>query len=362
MKTRYKILIGILLLLIAVRIALPTIVKNYLNKTLENIEGYTGHVEDVDIALYRGAYRIDGLVLKSTEQDSDRPFFSSEGIDLSLSWSAIFDGAITGEIILERPELNFVATESEEDTMATGEDVDWTKEIKSLLPISINLFQIKNGRINYIDEFSDPKVDLYLNEMEFKIEDIRNTTDKSNPLPSPYELTATSIGEGKLNASGKANLLRQIPNFDLDFKFEEANLTAINDFSQAYGWFDFEKGNISLFAEMALVDSTLDGYFKPVLDNVEILDWDKEAEEEGFLRKVYEGVVGGATEILENQPKDQSASRVTIKGTVTKTNIGVATAIITLFKNAFIQPLKKELEGRIGVRGSTIVNSGEKKE
>lgn len=355
MKTRYKVLIGIVLLLIIVRLALPTIVKKYVNKTLANTEGYTGHVEDVDIALYRGAYRIDGLEIRSTEQDLDRPFFGSQAIDISISWRDIFKGAITGEIILEQPELNFVAVESEADSMATGKDVDWTEKIKALLPITINLFQIKNGQINYIDEFSDPKVDVYLENMDFQIEDIRNTSEKSEPLPSAYTLTAVSIGEGRLSATGKANLLRQIPNFDLDFKFEEADLTAMNDFSKAYGWFDFEKGNISLFAEMALVDSTLDGYFKPVLDDVTVLDWSEEEEDEGFFHKLYEGIVGGATEVLENQRKDQSATRVNIQGTVTNTNVGVVTAIIELLKNAFVKPLKKDLEGRIGVRGGKIV-------
>lgn len=360
MKTRYKVLIGVLLVLIIIRLALPTIVKKYVNKTLENTEGYTGHVEDIDIALYRGAYRIDGLEIHSTEQDMERPFFSARGIDLSISWRDIFKGAITGEVILEQPELNFEATKSESDSMATGEEVDWTEKIKDLLPITINLFQIKNGQINYIDDYSEPKVDVYLKNMDFTIEDIRNTTEKSKPLPSPYKLTAESIGAGKLTATGKANLLKQIPNFDLDFKFEEADLTAMNDFSKAYGWFDFEKGNISLFAEMALVDSALDGYFKPVLDDVTVLKWSEEGEEDGFFQKLYEGVVGGATEVLENQRKDQSATRVTIQGSVSNTDVGVVNAIIELLKNAFIQPLKKDLEGRIGVKGGKIIEDGKK--
>ena len=43
---------------------LPSIVKNYVNKELNDLPGYSGSVEDIDIHLLRGAYAIDGLVLK----------------------------------------------------------------------------------------------------------------------------------------------------------------------------------------------------------------------------------------------------------------------------------------------------------
>src|SRR5690606_27902693 len=102
MKKRYKFLIALILLLVIVRLALPFVVKKYLNNMLEKIDGYTGHVEDVDLALYRGAYRIDSLAIYSTTQDlGGRPFFATDAIDLSISWRDIFKGAIVGEVILE---------------------------------------------------------------------------------------------------------------------------------------------------------------------------------------------------------------------------------------------------------------------
>ena len=363
MKKRYKIIIAIVVLLVIVRIALPFVVKKYLNNLLENIEGYTGHVEDVDLALYRGAYRIDQLAIFSTTQDlGGRPFFATEHIDLSISWRDIFKGAIVGEVILEQPELNFVAVQSETDSMATGENVDWTEQIKALLPISINLFEIKDGKITYADDFSEPKIDVYLRSMNFTLENIRNTDDDTDPLPSPYYLSAVSLGEGQMSARGKANLLREIPNFDLDFKFEKADLTAFNDLFKAYAWFDFERGDFNLYSEMALVDSTLKGYFKPLLNDVKVLDWKN--EEEGFLNKIYQGVVGGAAQILKNHPEDQTATRVEISGTVSNSSIKVFPAIIELLKNAFIKPLQKDLEGRIGVKGKKIIvdDGADKKE
>ena len=353
MKKKYKILIAILALLIVIRLLLPTIVKKYLNNMLADLDGYTGHVTDVDLALYRGAYKIDSLYIYSTTQDLGRPFFATQTIDLSLSWRAIFKGRVVGNVILGQPQLNFVVAEAGADSVDAGQNVDWTEPIKALLPIQIDLFRIEDGQINYIDDFSDPKVNIYLRNIYFSLENIRNADDKDNPLPSPYKLSAVSLGDGKMTASGKANLLREIPNFDLDFKFEKADLTAFNDFFKAYAWFDFERGDFNLYSEMALVDSSLDGYFKPILNDIKVLDWRN--EDEGFFNKVYQGVVGGAAQVLKNHREDQTATRVKISGTVNNNDVGVFASIITLLRNAFVKPLRKDIEKRIMVRGKDII-------
>jgi len=52
-----KILLGVIVLLIALRIALPYILLHCANKTLAEVNGYYGQVNDIDVALYLGAYR-----------------------------------------------------------------------------------------------------------------------------------------------------------------------------------------------------------------------------------------------------------------------------------------------------------------
>ncbi len=62
-KKRNIIIFSILLALFIFRLFLPAIVKKYVNKALNNIPGYYGWVDDIDISLYRGAYVINGLHL-----------------------------------------------------------------------------------------------------------------------------------------------------------------------------------------------------------------------------------------------------------------------------------------------------------
>jgi len=51
-EKKYKILIGIIFLLIVIRVILPYVVLNYTNKTLANIKGYYGHIDDIDLVLF----------------------------------------------------------------------------------------------------------------------------------------------------------------------------------------------------------------------------------------------------------------------------------------------------------------------
>ena len=85
-KKRYTIPIIILILLIAFRLYLPILVKNYVNKVLANIPGYYGQVDDIDIALIRGAYVINGMYLNKGTAESQIPFLNFPKNDISIEW------------------------------------------------------------------------------------------------------------------------------------------------------------------------------------------------------------------------------------------------------------------------------------
>src|SRR5690349_19037679 len=89
-KIVYIIIASLVVLLIAFRIALPYILLRYVNRQLTRIDGYRGHVEDIDVALYRGAYVIKDIRLDKTGGKIPVPFFKADKIDLSIQWNALF--------------------------------------------------------------------------------------------------------------------------------------------------------------------------------------------------------------------------------------------------------------------------------
>ena len=64
MTRNRKLVIGLLavvLFLVAARVAMPYLVEDYVNDKLAALDSYDGHVGDIDIHLWRGAYSIDDI-------------------------------------------------------------------------------------------------------------------------------------------------------------------------------------------------------------------------------------------------------------------------------------------------------------
>ena len=83
------ILGSLLVLFIGFTIALPHILLRYVNRQLTLIDGYRGHVEEIDVHLWRGAYTIKSIKLDKTGGKIPVPFFNARAIDLSVEWRAL---------------------------------------------------------------------------------------------------------------------------------------------------------------------------------------------------------------------------------------------------------------------------------
>ena len=140
-----------------IRIALPYIVLHFANKNLANIKGYYGHMEDIDIALILGAYKIDSVYLnkKDSVTQIQTPFFSAKSIDLSVEWKAIFHGSLVGELMFENPVLHFTKDKVEPKEIRKDSS-SFKKLLDDFMPLQVNRIQINNGTIRYKDKGSKP--------------------------------------------------------------------------------------------------------------------------------------------------------------------------------------------------------------
>lgn len=360
-RRKRKIIVAVVLLLVIVRLLLPWGITKYVNKTLSQLDGMTGKIDDVDLSLYRGAYQIHGLDIKTiSEEDVKTPFVSINIIDLSVEWRALFDGAVRGEVTLIQPELNFIATPAAGEVVS-GEEEDWTKILTDLMPLEINRFEIQNGKISYIDNFVQPNVDIYFNDFNAVALNLSNSKDIEEALPSVITVESKTIGEGTFKADMKINILKQVPDFDLNAELLNVKIPALNDFFKAYANVDVETGLVSAYTEIALVDNELTGYFKPLTKDLKILSWTN--ENRGLLGKIYEALVGLGGNLVENQLKDQVGTKIPISGKIDNVQVGVWPTIWGLLKNAYLNPLKKHYDKSVEVDADgNVIEKEEEKE
>lgn len=343
-KKRYIVPILILILLIAFRLYLPTLVKNNINKVLADIPGYYGQVEDVDISLYRGAYVINRMYLSKGTAESQIPFLNFPKSDISIEWKSLFKGKIVSEIIMTSPELIYVFEDQKEESGDADVD-DWTKALTEIVPIDVNHFEVHDGKVAFVQLSAEPNIDLQIDKLELTADNLRNVVEKERILPSPIRATGVSIGNGKVALEGNMNLVKEIPDMDLSFSLEDADVTALNDFTNYYTGLDFDKGKFALYSEVAIADGHLIGYIKPLLIDTELI-----GEGDGFLEVLWEGFVGFFKFILKNQGTDTLATKVPIEGDLNNLDAGTWPTVFNIFKNAWIKAFTGEVDDDINYK------------
>lgn len=348
-KRRRIILLSILGVLIIFRLILPFIVLKYVNKQLANLEQYWGHVDDIDIHLYRGAYVINDMEIlkleKGTRKTEKIPFFKCPKIDLSVEWSALFDGEVVGEIYTEKPVLNFVKGAHKGEDVA-ADTADFRQLVDALMPIKVNRFGIKDGEVHYIDHTRKPNLDISMKNIEAEARNLSNVNESNDLLPAYLNGTGNAY-DGKFKVNVKFDALAKQPTFDLNTSMDGLNLVKVNDFLRAYGNFDVKKGTFGLYAEFAAKDGHFGGYVKPILKDLDVVQFNKE---EGSVPQIlWESLVGFGAEILQNQKEEQLATKIPIKGTFQDADVDVWRAIAYILRNAFLQALKPSVDNSINI-------------
>src|SRR5688572_24642264 len=118
MKKRTKIIlviVAVLAVLIITRLVLDVVVLRFLNKELAAMDGYYGHIDDIDLNLYRGAYIVDSIYINKVDSVNNKqtPFMAAKKIDLSVEWNSLFRGRIVGELEFVEPYLMFTREKTE---------------------------------------------------------------------------------------------------------------------------------------------------------------------------------------------------------------------------------------------------------
>lgn len=350
MKKRYGwpliIVIVVIAALVILRAMLPGLVKDYLNGQLADMGAYRGHVESVDIHLWRGAYTIHDLNIVKADGEVPVPLLRVDSIDLSVSWSALTRGAVVGEVDFFSPSLNFVDTPSESGDQ-TGEGVDWREQVKSLLPIQINRLGVHDGRVHFRNFSSKPPVDLEISEINGAMTNLSNraaaqSDDKGGRVA---ELSARGLllNQAATELHARFDPLSELDNFDFSLKTTGLDLTRLNEFARAYGNFDFRSGAGDFVMELSARDSQLDGYAKPLFRNVEIFDLEQDADK-GPLEATWQAMVAATAWIFENHSEDQIATRVDIQGNLNQQNVSAWQAFTSILRNAFVKAYRANFE------------------
>lgn len=293
------------------RAALPYAIQRYVNYTLDKNPNYDGEIGDVAVHLWRGAYDIRDIAIVKTTGDVPVPFFKAKALELSVQWRELLHGAIVTELHFFSPELNFVDAKSEKNSQ-TGAGEPWGETLEQLAPFKINRLQITDGAIHFRNFSAKPPVDLWIRQVEGEITNITNSASLGENLFAKAKATGSVLGGARLEVSVNLDPSAKKPTFDIDAKVHGLKLRALNAFFKEYAKLDFNSGAGDIVTEVACEDGKLKGYVKPIFKNIDMLSSEDIKQGDNIFEIAWEAIAGTVTELLNNQKKDQFATKIPI--------------------------------------------------
>jgi hypothetical protein len=353
MSRKKKAFLALLLSAAAFRTLLPLALESYVNRVLQRTPEYGGRVDDVDLSLWRGAYRLDGLRIEKKSGGVPAPLLAAERVELAVHWKSLLRGVLAGEIRLENPSLNIVAGPSREPASAlkgpeaqTGtegaSESSWKERLQELFPLKVNEFRVAGGRAHFRNFHSKPPIDLHFGDIHFTARNLTNSEKLSKDLTASVDGRARPMDGGNMAFRLDLDPYAHEPAFNLDLTLSGLELSSLNPFLRHYAGFDIESGTLDLFSEFAARDGDFEGYVKPVLKDLNVLAFGK--EKQSPVQTLREAGIELAGETFKNRREDSVAAKVPFSGRFTDPDAELWAVVLTLFRHAFVKALASRVD------------------
>jgi hypothetical protein len=337
----------IVVLLVGARLAMPHLVKDYVNDKLAALDSYSGRVGDIDIHLWRGAYSIVALEIVKKGADRPVPFFKASKIDFSVEWRSLFKGSIVSEATFLAPELNLVQAESKKDSQL-GSEENWNRRLEELFPFRFNTIEVVDGTVRFLAPGISTKDAITARNVDGQVTNLTNVVATGKETFADFQITGSVLDGAPARVAGSVNAFAPTPTFDVNMEVKKVKLPQVNPWLREYIKADAEAGDFELYLELAAAEGKFKGYAKPILQNVDL--YRSGEPEENPLKRLWEGFLDFAANVLENPEADQVAARIPFTGTIQDPETSVFATIASVLRNAFVSAFARSLEGSITLR------------
>jgi hypothetical protein len=331
--------VGVALLI--ARVALPYIVRDYVNGRLAALDQYDGSVGDVDIGLLRGAYSIDRIEIVKTGAGQPTPFFTSDRVDFSVQWHSLLQGSLVSEAQFFAPHLNLVQERSETKSQLGAEE-HWHARLEELFPFRFDTLEVHDGVVTFRAPGIETRDALTARRVNGVVKNLTNVVESGRRTFAEFQLAGDVLGQAPLAIDGSLEPFAELATFDLNLSLKGVAVPRVNPWLREYLKADAERGRFDLYLELASADGRYEGYAKPLLHDVEFFSL--EEDQRNPLQKLWEGAVDLAAEAFENKPREQVAAKIPIRGTVRGRQSNLVATIASVLGNAFARALSHSLE------------------
>ena len=155
------------------------------------------------------------------------------------------------------------------------------------------------------------------------------------------------MGSGKTVVGATFRPETNGPDFALAASIENTDMQTMNLLLRAHGNFDVVRGFFSVYTEMRVKNGAVQGYVKPLFKEMDVYDPHQDREKNLF-QKIYEGLVGGVSQLLENIPRHEVATKADISGRLENPQASTWQVLVNLIQNAIFRAILPGFERESG--------------
>jgi Domain of Unknown Function (DUF748) len=194
---------------------------------------------------------------------------------------------------------------------------------------------IVKSEIGFVNQAANPRYRLFLTGLEVSLTNFSNQLAEGTMIA---KVTGKFMGSGQTVVGATFRPETHGPDFALAASIENTRMQAMNQLLRAYGNFDVTRGFFSLYTEFRVKNGAVRGYVKPLFKEMDVYDA-RQDQEKNLFQKIYEGLVGGVSKLLENIPREEVATKADISGRLDNPQASTWQVLVKFIQNAFFQAI-----------------------
>ena len=241
------------------------------------------------------------------------------------------------ELRVQNTDIEYVNRSVESVAKKAGQKVDETAKKYSDSPeLAVHIAKTRvQGKLGFLNAARQPQYRIFWNDLDLQIANLGNQSAEGVITGS---LRGKLMGSGATQIDFKARPNPKGPDFDMKVAVGETDMKTMNDLWRSYGNFDVVAGQFSFYSELSVRNGNVDGYVKPLFQNMDVYD-QRQDKEKGIFRKLYEGIIGGLSWILKNTPREEVATTVSVSGKLSNPQTSTIETIGGIVQNAFFKAI-----------------------
>ena len=253
------------------------------------------------------------------------------------------------EVRVQNADAEYIHRTAESIAKKAGEKVDETAKKYSDRPeLAVNIAKTRvQGKLGFLNAARQPQYRIFWNDLDLQIANLGNQSAEGIITGS---LRGKLMGSGATQIDFKARPNPKGPDFDMKAAIGETDMKTMNDLWRSYGNFDVVAGQFSFYSELSVRNGNVEGYVKPLFQNMDVYD-QRQDQEKGIFRKLYEGIIGGLSWILKNTPREEVATTVSVSGKLANPQTSTLETISGIIQNAFFKAILPGFEQQARTRG-----------